>query len=119
IAVAVVGLHVPAWAASLGAGLAIMVWIDSRSGAFQLPNGVYQPKDQAVYWFGGFVLLAFLGGALGSVRGIRRGVGRFRPVGDPAYRRGGGAAAVSVLVLLGSSALAAVAGVLLALQAGR
>jgi hypothetical protein len=119
IAVAVAGLHVPAWAASLGAGLAIMVWIGSRRGTFDLPDGVYQPKDDALYWFGGFVLLAFVGGILGSVRGIRRGVGRFRPTGDAAYRRGGGAAVVCVLVLLGSSALAAVGGILMALQDGK
>jgi len=119
IALAVAGLHVPAWAASLGAGFGLMVWISSRRGTFALPAGVYQPQDDALYWFGGFVLLAFVGGVFGSMRGIRRGVGRFRPTGDPAYRRGGGAAAVCVLVLLGSSGLAAAGGILLALQQGK
>jgi hypothetical protein len=119
IAVLAVGLHVPAWAASLGAGLGVMVWIQSQHRTFTLPAGVYQPTDQALYWFGGFVVLAFLGGTVGSVRSIRRSVGRFRPVGDPAYRRGAGAGVIGIIALLGSSVLAAAAGVLAALAAGK
>jgi ribose/xylose/arabinose/galactoside ABC-type transport system permease subunit len=116
IAVVVVGLHVPAWAASFGAGLAVVVWIQQNHAAHRLPAGTYEPLHQAAYWYGGFAVVALLGGVLGSVKSIRRTVGRFRPVSDPADRRGGGAGAVSVVALLGSSALASVAGVLIALQ---
>lgn len=119
IAVFVVGLHVPAWAASLGAGLGVIVWSQSQHRTLTLPSGVYQPTDHALYWFGGFAVLAFLGGAFGSVRSIRRSVGRFRPVGDPAYRRGAGAGVIGIIALTGSSALGAVAGVLTVLAAGR
>jgi ribose/xylose/arabinose/galactoside ABC-type transport system permease subunit len=119
MALMVVGLHVPAWAATFGAGLAVVVWIQQHHSILKLPAGAYQPLPQAVYWFGGFVALAVVGGVLGSVRPIRRAVGRFRPVSDPAHRRGGAAATVGVAALLGSSALAAVAGVLIALRAGQ
>jgi ribose/xylose/arabinose/galactoside ABC-type transport system permease subunit len=116
VAVVVVGLHVPAWATSLGAGLAVVVWIQQNHTAHRLPAGSYEPLHQAAYWYGGFAVLAFAGGVLGSVKSIRRAVGRFRPVADPADRRGGVAGTVSAAALLGSSALAAVAGVLIALQ---
>lgn len=116
IAVVTVGLHVPAWAASFGAGLAVVLWIQQQHHAVELGRGLYRPISHAPYWFGGFVALAFLGGLLGSLRPVRRAVGRFRPVGDPADRRGGAAAAISALALLGSAALASAAGVLTALQ---
>lgn len=116
VAVVVVGLHVPAWAASFGAGLAVVVWIQQNHTAHRLPAGSYEPLHQAAYWYGGFAVLAFAGGVLGSVKSIRRTVGRFRPVADPADRRGGVAGTVSAAALLGSSALASVAGILIALQ---
>jgi hypothetical protein len=111
-----VGLHVPAWAASFGAGLGVVLWIQRYHQTLELPRGMYQPVSQALYWFGGFAALAVVGGLLGSVRSVRRAVGRSRPVGDPAHRRGGAAAAVSVAALLGSAGLASAAGVLMALQ---
>src|SRR6266487_488973 len=110
IALVVVGLHVPAWAASFGAGLAVVVWIQAQRGTLKLPAGVYQPTDHATYWLGGFVILAFLGGLLGSIKSIRRAVGRSRAISDPADRRGGAAAAMAVVALLASSVLAAAAG---------
>jgi hypothetical protein len=116
VALVSVGLHVPAWAASLGAGLGVVVWIQRHHQTLELPRGTYQPVSQAAYWFGGFAVLAVVAGLLGSVRPLRRVVGRFRPVGDPARRRGGAAAAVSVVALLGSSVVASGAGMLMALQ---
>jgi hypothetical protein len=110
---------VPAWAASFGASLGVVLWIQQHHRILALPKGTYQPLPHAAYWFGGFAVLAVLGAVLGSVRSLRRTVGRFRPVSDPADRRGGVAGTVSVAALLGSSALAAVAGVLIALHAGR
>jgi hypothetical protein len=119
LAVVVVGLHVPAWPATLAGGFGVMVWSQSQHRTYSLPEGVYQPTTQALYLFGGFALLAFAGGLFGSTRSIRRSVGRFRPVGDPASRRGGGAGAIGVLALLASCGLGAMAGVLMALQAGK
>jgi hypothetical protein len=49
---------------------------------------------------------------IGLVPAVRRLLGGFRPVSDPADRRGGLAALVTVVALVGSSALAALAGVL-------
>ncbi len=119
IALVVVGLHVPAWAASFGAGLAVVVWIQAQRGTLKLPAGVYQPTDHTTYWLGGFVILAFLGGLLGSIKSIRRAVGRSRAISDPADRRGGAAGAMAVVALLASSVLAAASGVVTALQAGQ
>jgi ribose/xylose/arabinose/galactoside ABC-type transport system permease subunit len=116
IALVTVGLHVPAWAASFGASLGVVLWIQQHHQTVELPRQAYQPVSQAAYWFGGFAALAILGGLLGWGRSVRRSVGRFRPVGDPAHRRGGAAAGVSVAALLGSSVFASVAGVLTALQ---
>src|SRR6266498_602202 len=60
--------------------------------------------------------LALLGGFLGMAKPVRRAVGRFRPVADPAKRRGAGAAGMTTLAILGSSALASLGGVLIALH---
>jgi ribose/xylose/arabinose/galactoside ABC-type transport system permease subunit len=111
---AVVVFHVPGWAASLGAALALIAWINKHIQ----PIGVtasYHPAGQAFYWYGGFAAVALLGGILGLVKPIRRGLGRFRPVGDPAERRGGLAGGVALLALIGSGVLAGIAGVLGAL----
>jgi hypothetical protein len=80
-------LHVPGWAASLAAGLGVVVWIQKHANAAPV-TATYQPERQAYYWFGGFAALALLGGILGLIKPIRRGVGKFRPTGDPALRRG-------------------------------
>jgi ribose/xylose/arabinose/galactoside ABC-type transport system permease subunit len=115
IAVLVAGFHVPSWAASLGTALALMAWI-ARQGAHKVAAGAYDPHTHALYWFGGVAGLSLLGGGLGLVKSIRRAVGRFRPVGDPARRRGGPGGVMSTLALAGSSVLAAGAGVLIALD---
>jgi ribose/xylose/arabinose/galactoside ABC-type transport system permease subunit len=116
IALLTAGLHVPAWAASFGAGLGLVLWVQRHDQTLELPQQLYQPVSQAPAWFGGFAALAILGGVLGSIGPVRRVVGRFRPVADPARRRGGAAAGFSVVALLGSSLFAAAAGVLMALQ---
>ncbi|GII25176.1 ABC transporter permease [Planosporangium mesophilum] len=119
IALVSVALHVPAWAASFGAALAVVLWIQQHHQVLTLPKSTYQPLPHAAYWFGGFAALAVVGAVLGSVRSVRRTVGRLRPVSDPADRRGGGAAVVGIAALLGSSVLAAGAGMLTVLQTGR
>jgi len=116
IAVVVVGFHVPGWAASLAAAFAVIVWIQRHRDTVEVVNGAYQPTRHAMYWYLGFAALSLLGGLLGLAKPIRRAVGRFRPVADPARRRGGGAGGLTALSIVGSTLLAAVAGVLLALH---
>ncbi|WP_433613008.1 ABC transporter permease [Dactylosporangium sp. CA-139114] len=115
IAVLVVAFHVPGWAASLGAALALIAWITNQP-AEKLVAGAYDPHPHAMWWAIGVAVLAAGGGALGVIRPLRRGLGRFRPVHDPADRRGGGAATFTGLALAGSALLAAVGGVLVALD---
>src|SRR6185437_9465758 len=115
IAVLVAGFHVPSWAASLGAALAVMVWINQHRAA-KVVDGTYDPHKHALYWFAGLALVSVAGGLLGMIKFVRRGVGRFRPVADPAKRRGGTGGALSAVALMGSSILAAGAGIVLALD---
>lgn len=118
LAAVVVGFQVPSWAASLGLTLAVIVWLQDRHDV-NVVNGAYQPNRHAMYWFAGFAGVAVLGGLLGLIRPVRRLVGRYRPIGDPADRRGGAAAAVVVVVLVASTVLAGAAGILLALSSRR
>ncbi|WP_051799400.1 ABC transporter permease [Catenuloplanes japonicus] len=113
LAFVVVGFHVPGWAASLAAALAVIVYIQMRSGPVNL-QGDYEPTRHAIYLFGGFAGLAIIGGLLGLIKNVRRTVGRFRPVGDPAARRGVGGGVVTGLAIMFSTVAAVVAGVLLA-----
>ncbi|WP_422774502.1 ABC transporter permease [Plantactinospora sp. WMMC1484] len=113
IAVLVVGFHVPSWAASLAVGLAVVVFIEQRTGPVDV-QGEYDPTQHATYLFGGFAAVAVLTGLLGTVKTVRRAVGRFRPVADPALRRGGAAGVVVTLALALSMLFAVGAGMLLA-----
>jgi ribose/xylose/arabinose/galactoside ABC-type transport system permease subunit len=113
IAVLVVGFQVPGWAASLAAALGGAVWIQQIHNPVRVTGG-YDPTRQAVYLFGGFAVVAVLAGLLGTIKTIRRAVGRFRPVADPAKRRGAAAAGLTGLAIVVSTVLAAVAGVLFA-----
>ncbi|GAB7041615.1 MULTISPECIES: ABC transporter permease [Catenuloplanes] len=113
LALVVVGFHVPGWAASLAAALGVIVYIQLRPGPVAV-QGDYDPTRHAVYLFGGFAALAVIGGLLGLIKNVRRTVGRFRPVGDPADRRGVGGAVVTTLAIVFSTVLAVGAGVLLA-----
>lgn len=113
VAILVVGFHVPGWAGSLAAALVAVVWIQKHPAPLTV-SGEYDPTDHALYLYGGFAALTIVAGLLGAIRSIRRGVGRFRPVTDPARRRGGLGGVVAVLALVGSTALAAVAGVVMA-----
>jgi ribose/xylose/arabinose/galactoside ABC-type transport system permease subunit len=115
IALLVVVLHVPGWAASLGAALTVVIWINKHVAVARM-TASYHPAGQAFYWYGGFAALALLGGILGLVRPIRRGVGRFRPVGDPAARRGALAGVMAFVAIVGSCLLAGLGGLLTALS---
>ncbi|MEV8509536.1 ABC transporter permease [Actinoplanes sp. NPDC051475] len=112
-AVLVLMLHVPGWVASLGAAMGVIVYDQLRTAPVAI-QGTYDPADQAFYLFGGFALLAVIGGALGTVPSIRRSVGRMRPVGDPAARPGAGAVFPVLAALVLSSVFAAGAGILMA-----
>jgi ribose/xylose/arabinose/galactoside ABC-type transport system permease subunit len=116
IGLIIVVFHVPAWAASLAGSLALIVWIQRQVPPTHLGVG-YQPSRHAFYWYGAFAALVLLGGLLGLVKPIRRGLGRFRPIADPATRRGTGAAVVAFTAMVVSCALAGLAG-LLGLLAG-
>jgi hypothetical protein len=108
-------MHVPGWAASLAAGLGVVVFDQLRSAPVSV-QGDFDPSKQAFFLFGGFALLAVIGGAVGTVTPVRRWLGRMRPSGDPAGRRAG--AAVPVIgSLIVSSVFAVGAGTLLAAQA--
>lgn len=113
VAVLVAGFHVPAWAASLAAALAVVVFIQQRTGPVEVQGG-YDPTRHASYLFGGFAVASLLAGLFGTTKAIRRTVGRFRPVADPALRRGGVAATIVTLATIVSMLLAMLAGVLLA-----
>jgi len=109
------GLHVPAWAATLGAGFGVVVYNQLRTAPVQV-QGTYDPSDQAFYLFGGFALVAVVGAALGSAAPVRRVIGRMRPGGDPAVRRDGAAALPVIATMVVSSVFAAAAGILMAAQ---
>ncbi|MEU7754518.1 ABC transporter permease [Micromonospora sp. NPDC049171] len=113
LALVVVVLHVPAWAASLAGAAGVVVFIERRSAPV-LVQGDYDPGRSAGYLFAGFAAVAVLGGLFGAIRAIRRLVSRYRPVADPARRRGAVAAVVAGAALVGSTVLAALAGVLIA-----
>ncbi|MGW0431906.1 ABC transporter permease [Micromonospora sp. NPDC003197] len=112
VAILVVGLHVPGWAASLAAGMGAIVFIQQRSGPVDV-QGDFDPTQASIYLFGGFVALAVLGGVFGSIGAVRRVVGRFRPVGDPAQRAGGLAALFTGTAIVVSMLFAMTAGALL------
>lgn len=113
LALLVVGFHVPGWGASLAVALGVLVFIQQRPGPVDV-QGDYDPNEHALYLFGGFAALALLGGLLGMIKAIRRAVGRFRPVADPARRRGGVAGTITTLSIIVSMVAATLAGVLLA-----
>jgi ribose/xylose/arabinose/galactoside ABC-type transport system permease subunit len=113
LGVAIVGLHVPAWAASLAALLALGTWASVQ----RIPSIAtgYDPNPDAYLWFGGVAGLSIVLSLVGLHPGLRRGFARFRPVADPAKRRGIAAGVIAVVVTVVSSVLAGLAGVLLVL----
>ena len=106
----VVGLQVPAWAASIGAGFLLLIWSERQAGV-TLADG-YDPQPHAYWWFGGFCAISVVAGLVGLVPPVRRGIGRFRPVADPAYRRGLVAALIALAATVVSTILAGIGGVL-------
>jgi hypothetical protein len=112
VAVLVVLFHVPGWAASLAGAAAAVVWLQLQPAQIPL-TGAYDPAGQAAFLFAMVAALGVLGGLLGTLRSVRRAIGRFRPAGDPSARRGVVAAMLTGGALVLSMVLAVVAGVLL------
>jgi ribose/xylose/arabinose/galactoside ABC-type transport system permease subunit len=112
------GLNVPAWAASLGASVlltgALLVLADGSLDIADPPRPLYG----AWGWFAGFAAASVLGGIVWLSPGIRRALSGFRGWRDPAARPPAGGVLGSLLALVVSSALAAGAGLLGALQLG-
>lgn len=109
-------LHVPAWAASLVAlcaGFVTLAAVD-RGGVVHLPDSAPDPSGTALYWCVGVAAASVVFGVVGLTGPARRGIGAFRPVEDPAVRRGPGAALMVVVALTVSAGLAGGAGVLTA-----
>jgi len=117
LAILVAGFHVPGWAASLGAGLAVVVFIQQRTESVTV-QGDFDPTDRSIYIFGGVAALGVLGGLLGTIKSVRRAVGRFRPVADPARRRGRVAGLLAGGAIVVSMILAAAGGILFAASSG-
>ena len=115
VAVLVLVLHVPGWAATLAGAMGVIVYNQLRTAPVTV-QATYDPADHAFYLFGGFALLAVIGGALGTVMPIRRLVGRLRPADDPARRPGAAAAFPVIAALMLSSVFAVGAGILMAAQ---
>ena len=113
LAILVVGFHVPGWAASLAGAFVAIVWLQKHAATIPIAGG-YQPLRHAYLLAGGFAAIAILGGLIGSVKSVRRSVGRFRPIADPARRRGGVAAGLTATSLIVSTMLPGVGGVLIA-----
>lgn len=109
-------LQVPGWVVTLAAGLGVVVFNQLRVAPVAV-QGQYDPTKQAFFLFGGFALLAVLGGAIGTVGPVRRWLGRMRPVADPAQRRGVAAAGPVLISLVVSSVFAVGAGILMSAQA--
>lgn len=112
VAIVVIALHVPAWAVSLAAGAGAVVWLQLQPAEIELTGG-YDPSGQAAFLFALVAALGILGGLLGTLKGVRNAVGRFRPVGNPAHWRGGLAALMTGSAILLSMVFATGAGVLL------
>ncbi|TBL33127.1 ABC transporter permease [Verrucosispora sp. SN26_14.1] len=113
----VVVLHVPGWAASLAGAAGVIVYIEQRSAPV-LVQGDFDPRGVAGQLFVGFAAIAVFGALFGALGPVRRLVGRFRPVADPARRRGTAAAVVTTLGYVFSTVLAMLAGALVASAEG-
>ncbi|HWH01981.1 MAG TPA: ABC transporter permease [Pilimelia sp.] len=113
LAVVVVGLQVPGWAGSVAAILVVAVFVQRRTEPVAVQGG-YEPTEHSVYVFGVAAGLTLIGGLLGTVKSVRRTVGRFRPVADPARRRGALAGVLTAGGITLSMVFAAGAGVLFA-----
>ena len=119
LAVVVVGLRAPAWAAGLAAALGLYAAVLSL-GAGRTVSIPGAPDLRRWAWplLAAAVVVSVGAGLLGMRREVRHAIGRYRPTGDPAVGRGGGAGLVATTALVASTVLAAGAGLVLAFRAG-
>ena len=119
LAAVVVGLRAPAWAAGLAAALGLYAAALSLGAGRTLPiPGAPDLRRWAWPLLAAAVVVSVGAGLLGMRREVRHAVGRYRPTGDPAAGRGGGAGLVATTALVASTVLAAGAGLVLAFRAG-
>jgi ribose/xylose/arabinose/galactoside ABC-type transport system permease subunit len=112
-----IGLHVPAWAVSLAGAIGLGAWTVARSESSGAAIG-YDPSTDAYLWFGVVAALSVVVSLLLLHPGLRRGLGRFRPVADPARRRGTVAVIIAVGATVASTVLGGFAGVVATLHEG-
>ncbi len=118
LAVVVVGFRAPAWAAGLAAALGLYaVVLSMTAGRSLVLTDAPDLRRWALPLAGGAVALSAVGGLLGLRPGVRAWLGRFRPAADPAGGRGGAAGFAATAALVGSTVLAAGAGLILAVRA--
>lgn len=113
----VVGLQVPAWAASLALAAGAVVWLQQQAAQVPL-SGQFDPTGHAVMLFAVVAVVAVVGGLLGALATVRRAISRTRATADAAARPGPLASVLTSLALVTSMVLAALAGVLLAAGQG-
>ena|GEM_PF-4783138 len=112
----VVVLHVPAWVASLGAGLAVLAWtLSATSTKSRLASVPNDGPNLFPYWewiFLGIAAVSVLGGTIGSIWAVRSSWA-VRTKTNPATRPGTVGVLASLVGMALSSAMAAGAGSLL------
>ncbi len=113
VALLVTVLHVPGWAATLAVGAGVVVWLHQQPPEVFLTGG-YDATRQAASVFLVVAVVSIVGGLFATLRPVRRLLGRYRPVGDPAVRPGAAAAVTAAVATVLSMVMATGAGVVLA-----
>ncbi|GIG69516.1 hypothetical protein [Phytomonospora endophytica] len=114
LALLILLFKVPGWAAGLGVGLALFAGVESIKLPALAPDYAFNINDRGVIVLGLAAALSIVGGVVGSLPGTRRLLGACRD-GDTGGRRTRGAVTLTLFGTLGSTALAGVAGVVIAL----
>ncbi len=112
LAVVVVGLHVPAWAASLGAGLLVAgaaITIEgTEAGVIEQDSAV---TDNPWPWFALFIVVSVAGGLACAAPAVRGWLGGLRGDRDPGRRPDLAAATGAAAAIVVSTVLAAAGGI--------
>lgn len=119
VAVVVVVLRVPGWAASLGLATAAMAWLTREHPGSATTDSWHEPTRLGGYVFAAVALVAAVTGLLGVARPVRDRIGAALAGTDGELRERTASAAVVALVLMTSSGMAGVAGIVSALFSSR
>lgn len=114
LALLILLFKMPGWAAGLGVGLALFAGIESIKVPALAPDFAFDVNDRGVIVLGVAAALSIVGGVLGALPGTRRLLGACRD-GDTGGKRTRGAITLTLFATLASTALAGVAGVVIAL----